>query len=364
MLIILIIVIKQDFQIEKAEQIIVSILQRIPGLEDINTVLKSTTETLIGGYSFDYFLIIELRKQNTLNTLLVKIFASGQPLWARTAVNLLLQLKINQPTSYGVFVAPYISERSSEICKSNGIGYIDLSGNCRLDFDGTYIEIKGNPNRFVRKSGLKSLFKPKAERILRVLLCEPERQWLATELAEAAEVSIGQVSNVRKLLLEREWIQDQKRGIKLIEPVQMLASWLTEYQSGRSTAYELYDMGSVGDIESTIASFCNRRGTRYAFTGFSGASRYAPFTIYGTVAVYMDISTININELPFKPVTSGANIRIISPYDDGVFYGTRNIRGQSVASPVQCYFDLKGEKARGEEAAEALLEHVIKLSWQ
>ena len=364
MLIIFFTVIKRDFQIEKAEQIIVSVLQRIPGLEDINTVLKSTTETMIGGYSFDYFLIVELRKQNTLNTLLVKIFASGQPLWTRTAVKLLLQLKINQPTSYGVFVAPYISERSAEICKSNGIGYIDLSGNCRLDFDGTYIEIKGNPNRFVRKSGLKSLFKPKAERILRVLLCEPERRWLAMELAEAADVSIGQVSNVRKLLLEREWIEDQKIGIKLIEPFQMLTSWLTEYQPDRSTTYELYDMGSVGDIESTIASFCNRTGTRYAFTGFSGASRYAPFTTYRTVAVYMDISQENITELPFKPVTSGANIRIISPYDDGVFYGTYNFRGQSVVSPVQCYLDLKDEKARGEEASEALLEQVIKPSWQ
>ena len=364
MLIIFFPVIKQNFQIEKAEQIIVSVLQRIPGFEDINTVLKSTTETLIGGYSFDYFLIVELRKQNTLKTLLVKIFASGQPLWARAAVKLLLQLKINQPTSYGVFVAPYISEKSAEICKGNGIGYIDLSGNCRLDFDGTYIEIKGNPNRFVRKSGLKSLFKPKAERILRALFCEPERQWLAMGLATSADVSIGQVSNVRKLLLEREWIKDQKRGIKLIEPLQMLASWLTEYQLDRSTVYELYDMGSVGDIESTISSFCNRTGTRCAFTGFSGASRYAPFTTYRTVAVYMDISESNVNELPFKPVTSGANIRIISPYDDGVYYGTRNIRGQSVASPVQCYLDLKDEKARGEEAAEALLEQVIKPSWQ
>ena len=129
---------------------------------------------------------------------------------AHGPIKLLLQLKINQPKSYGVFVAPYISERSAEICKSSGIGYIDLSGNCRLDFDGTYIEIKGNPNRFVRKSGLKSLFKPKAERILRVLLCEPERRWLAMELAEVADVSIGQVSNVRKLLLEREWIEEQK----------------------------------------------------------------------------------------------------------------------------------------------------------
>ena len=183
------------------------------------------------------------------------------------------------------------------------------------------------------------------------------------ELAEAAIVSIGQVSNVRKLLLEREWIQDQKRGIKLTEPLQLLDGWLAEYQSDRNTVYELYDMGSVGDIESTIGAVCNRTQTRFAFTCFSGASRYAPFTTYRMVAVYMDIAEgKNREELPFKPVTSGANIRIISPYDDGIYYGMH--RGRTAVSPVQCYLDLKDEKARGEEAAEALLDQVIKPSWQ
>ena len=313
---------------------------------------------------FDYLYLVSFQRQNENKTLLVRFEVSGQPRSARAAVNELIIFQSRQLGDYGVFVAPYISDASAEICESNGIGYIDFSGNCRLDFDGAYIEIKGNPNRFVRKSGLKSLFKPKAERILRALICEPKRQWLALDLAESTEVSIGQVSNVRKLLLEREWIEDQKTGIRLIEPLQMLASWLIEYQSDRSTVYELYSMGSVGDIESTISSFCNSTGTRYAFTSFSGASRYAPFTTYRTVNVYMDISARNINELPFKPVTSGANIRIISPYDNGVFYGTRSIRGQSMASPIQCYLDLKDEKARGEEAAEALLEQVIKPSWQ
>ena len=356
--------IKEDIQIEEARRVILSTLKRIPELMDIQIDLEAFSENRIDKYKYDFILFVSFRKQNDRKTLLVKIGASGQPRSARAAVSELIVFQTRQQGGYGVFVAPYISERSAEICKSNGIGYIDFSGNCWLNFDSIFVEIKGNPNRFSRKSELKSLFKPKAERILRALICEPERQWLALDVAESAEVSIGQVSNVRKLLLEREWIEDQKRGIKLIEPLQMLTAWVTEYQPERSTAYEFYDMDSVGDIESAISSFCNRTGTRYAFTGFSGASRYAPFTTYRTVAVYMDISQESITELPFKPVTSGANIRIISPYDDGVFYGTRNIRGQSMASPVQCYLDLKDEKARGEEAAEALLEQVLKPSWQ
>ena len=234
-----------------------------------------------------------------------------------------------------------------------------------MHFDSIFIEIKGNPNRFSKKSELKSLFKPKAERILRALLHEPGRQWLTTELAESVVVSPGQVSNVRKLLLGREWIQDQKRRIKVTEPLQLLDSWLANYQSNRNTVYEFYDMGSVGEIESTIATICHHMQTRYVFTSFSGASRYAPHTTYKTVTVYMNtVGANNLGDMPFKPVTSGANVRIISPHDEGVYYGARTIRGQNIASAIQCYLDLKNEKARGEEAAEALLEQVIKPSWQ
>ncbi|MYC26579.1 MAG: hypothetical protein F4X63_01095 [Nitrospira sp. SB0662_bin_26] len=296
---------------------------------------------------------------------MVEVKSSGQPRLARAAVNSLIAARLNRPGTYGVFVAPYISDASAEICKDSGIGYIDFVGNCWLHFDSIFMEIKGNPNRFIRKSELKSLFKPKAERVLRALLHEPGRQWSTAKLAEKVGVSQGQVSNVRKLLREREWIQDRKWGIKLTESLQLLDSWLANYQSNRNILYEFYDMGSVGEIESTLATICHQRQTRYAFTGFSGAARYAPFTTYKTVTVYMDnVSTTNLGDLPFKPVTSGANIRIISPYDEGVYYGTRTIGGQIVAAAIQCYLDLKNEKARGEEAAGALLEQVIKPSWQ
>ena len=351
--------IKEYTRIEEARQAILSTLQRIPELADLKVEPENWTEKPRAD------LLVSFRKQNDRKILLVQVGSSGQPREARAAANLFIALRSKWSGIYGVFVAPYISDASSEICQDSGIGYIDFVGNCRLHFDSIFMEIKGNPNRFRRKSELKSLFKPKAERILRALLDEPERQWLTAELAEAADVSPGQASNVRKLLLGHEWIQDQKRGIKLTEPLQLLDSWLANYQSNRNTVSDFYDMGSAGEIEATIATICNQMQTRYAFTGFSGASRYAPFTTYKTVTVYMDnVIANNLWDLPFKPVTSGANIRIISPYDEGVYYGTRNIRGQTVASAIQCYLDLKNEKARGEEAAGALLEQVLKPSWQ
>ncbi len=351
--------INENIRIEEARQAILSTLRRIPELADIQVVSESWTEK----HRTD--LLVSFRKQNDRKTLLVEVKSSGQPLPARAAVNSLLVLLSNRPGTYGVFVAPYISDASAKICQDSGVGYIDFVGNCWLHFDSIFMEIKGNLNRFSRKSELKSLFKPKAERILRALLHEPGRQWSTMELAEAVNVSPAQISNVRKLLLERESIQDQKRGIKLTSPLQLLDSWLANYQPNRNTLYEFYDMSSTGEIEATIATICHQRQTRYSFTGFSGASRYAPFTTYKTVTVYMDnVKANNLGDLPFKPVTSGANVRIISPYDEGIYYGKRTIQEQTVASAIQCYLDLKNEKARGEEAAGALLEQVLKPSWE
>jgi hypothetical protein len=47
-----------------------------------------------------------------------------------------------------------------------------------------------------------------------------------------------------------------------------------------------------------------------------------------------------------------------------VFYGTRELEDAPIVSPVQLYLDLKQTKGRGEEAAAAILEEVIKPRWR
>ncbi len=92
------------------------------------------------------------------------------------------------------------------------VGYIDLAGNCRLSFDNVYIEQEGRPNLFSEKRDLRTLYSPKAERVLRALLHGPGKIWKIKELAEAVEISLGQASNVKKLLNDREWIQAGPTG--------------------------------------------------------------------------------------------------------------------------------------------------------
>ncbi len=69
------------------------------------------------------------------------------------------------------------------------------------------------------------------------------------------------------------------------------------------------------------------------------------------------------SSLSLKRSDSGANVTLYAPYDEGVLYGARPIDGICIASPVQVYLDLLGMKGRGEEAAKALLEEVIRRSW-
>ncbi len=67
--------------------------------------------------------------------------------------------------------------------------------------------------------------------------------------------------------------------------------------------------------------------------------------------------------LNLKEVESGANVMLLEPYDEGLFYGTQVIDDIKIASSVQIYLDLRGYKGRGEEAAEVLLRDVIKPKW-
>jgi hypothetical protein len=64
-----------------------------------------------------------------------------------------------------------------------------------------------------------------------------------------------------------------------------------------------------------------------------------------------------------KPVTSGPNVTLFEPYDEGVMDGSRDVDDIRITSPIQTYLDLRGFRGRGEEAAEAVLREVIRPTW-
>ncbi len=309
-------------------------------------------------------LAVKIRTPDSTRQIIAEIKGSGQPRLAREAVNQLLRYKDRISDGYFVFIAPFISPRAADICRSEGIGYIDLSGNCLLSFDTIYINRDGNPNKYIENRELKSLYSPKAERILRVLLCNPGRKWKVKELANESEVSLGQVSNVRKMLLDREFVSGERGGLKMIQPAKLLEEWAENYDYRRNRIQEYYSLKNVADIESAVAAYCDSNKIQYALTGFSGAARVAPGTRYNKAMIYVyDFMGNDVSELLLKEVKSGGNLLLLTPYDDGVFYGISGIDDVQIASDIQLFLDLQGYRGRGDETAQVLFERILKKNW-
>lgn len=308
---------------------------------------------------------VRLRLPDQEVKLLVEVKNSGEPRFARDAVNQLLRHLDTLPGSYGVFFAPWVSPAAASICQEAGVGYVDLAGNCRLAFGTVHIERTGNPNPFAEKRDLRSLYSPKASRVLRVLLHDPRRPWKLQALAEEAHVSVGQAHKVKSLLAGREWLRPDADGILLSKPAELLAEWAKNYSHRKNESHLYYILETPRKAEEGLTATCSRLGIRCALASFSAAARYAPFVRYQRAYAYVQEGRIEelVQSLRLKEVPSGANLALWIPYDDGVWYGAKELAGTEVTSDIQTYLDLQDRHERGDEAARFLLEQEIKPRW-
>jgi len=313
--------------------------------------------------------VIKVRtKDKEQYCLFFEVKSIGQPRYVRMAVNQLQAIISQRLNIYGVFGAPYLSEESMRICRENDIGFIDIAGNCLLKFNNVYISIQGKPNPYPATRPLKSLFAPKAARGLRVLLCNPKKEWGVEELAKEANISLGQASNLKRKLLDYEFIEEVKtqKGLRfrVLNPESVLNKWVENYSYRKNKIRNYYSFDEVKDIEKKLFTYCESNKIRYAFTLTSGASLVAPSLRYKRVFAYVeDFSEDMAKALGWKEVSSGQNISILEPYDEGIFYGLQDINGAKVVSDIQLFLDLKDYRERGEEAAKFLLERRLKPKW-
>ena len=178
--------------------------------------------------------------------LVVEVKSNGAPRFARSGVYQLESCvgRLSQSARANgarhmipMFVSPYLSPESRAICTAHDVAYLDLVGNVRLAFDAVYIEraVADKPRSETR--ALRSIFTPKAAAILRVLLRDPDRVWRVAELAAKAKASYGHVSNVRRALLDREWLEVREAGAVIVQPEALMQTWRENYRRppGQST---------------------------------------------------------------------------------------------------------------------------------
>jgi hypothetical protein len=303
-------------------------------------------------------LLVKFRLGDQEHTLVVEVSSLGQPRQIRATVTRLAEIRRELPGAYPVAAAVYIGPQSARILKSNNLGYVDLSGNCYLGLENLMIEKEGKRNVRPSTRPLRSLFAPRATRVVRALLAEAGRPWRLEELAKAAEVSLGHSHNVVKRLEELAWVErDDRQRIRLSKPADLLEGWCESYTYRDNDLTSFFVPERVSrKFMAEVARVAEAQGRRYAFTLNAGVSLVAPRLRVPAVHCYLDgDSGILVSALGLRPAAEAdGTLHVLGPYDPGVFYGLLEKGGLKVVSLPQLYADLAHYERRGAEQAEHL----------
>jgi hypothetical protein len=317
---------------------------------------EETPDAKIGAQPVD--LLVKFRLGEHEQIMVVDVVSLGQPRQIRAAVTKMSEVRKVMPAAYPVAASVYIGSQSARILKDNNLGFVDLSGNCYLAFEHVLIEKEGKRNVRPSTRPLRSLFAPRATRVVRVLLTEPSRPWRLEELAKAAAVSLGHSHNVMKRLEDLRWVErDEAQRIHLGKPADLLQGW------GESYTYRTNEIASyfvpervTRKLMADLARTLTAEGRRYAFTLSAGLSLVAPQTRLSGVHCYLEGDPAPIAAaLGLHPAgEADGGLHLLSPYDPGVFYGLLDKAGLKVVSLPQLYADLVHYERRGPEQAEHL----------
>lgn len=346
-------------------------LERIPALEiqsiEVEWELRPSPSVPVQAPD----ILAHIRLQGRPITLACEVKDPGHPKQVRSAIaQLFAYMATNAVRAVPDMVVPliassWLSPESREICEKAGMGWFDLAGNCRIAFDGVYIERETAERPKPAARNYRAVFSPKAGQVLRTLLRDPARPWKVADLAEASGVSIGHVSNVRSALRDREWGTVDDEGLHLTAPDALLDAWRDDYEPVRGKRSCWYSILHGRQLDDTLREALSQPDTdgHAMLGGLSAAQWFAPYMRGSTTTLYADASVMPklIETLKLKPAKSGANVEIIEPDDLAILKERVEIPGAPpVSSPVLTYLDLSRLDDRGREAADHLREKLLK----
>lgn len=293
-----------------------------------------------------------------------EVKANGQPRYIRDAI-FQVQRYVQRLGSNAVpmVIAPFLSPQAQQLCRDEGVAFLDFEGNVRIASDTIFIERQVATRPKAEKRGLRSLFKPKSARILRTMLRDPARIWRVIELAHEAQVSVGHASTVGAALREREWSDQSEDGLRLIDPNGLLDAWAEEYEAPDGEQVRLYTHLHGPAFDDALRTvMAPERQARVALASFTAANWLGPYGRHSTRYLYADEEGLAVlkEALKLGPAQKAANVVIRVPNEDGVLADTVRPEPNIVCtSPVQTYLDLANAGERGQESAEHLREKLL-----
>jgi hypothetical protein len=348
----------KDFEKEGAAEF-ERLLKRIPRVK-----LKFLKTGWIGKDP-GYDLHVQLELDGKVHTLIAEVKANGQPRYAREAILRLKALAARvTPPAIPVFIAPFLSESTRELCAEEGVSFLDFEGNAKLGFDSVYLEISTPNKPASSRREYKSIFKGRSAQVLRALLSSQDRVWKLTELSQISGVSIGHVSNVRASLLDREWVHRDGHGVSLSAPKALLDAWTDAYERPLSEERRFYTSIHGSMLESTLAEFfaALNKTAEIAMASFSAAQWIAPYGRTATQYLYGNESIVPslTKALRLSSPAKGDNVVMWIPSTTDIYFESRKeANGIRCTSALQTYLDLAQSGERGREAADHLRRNAL-----
>jgi hypothetical protein len=214
---------------------------------------------------------------------------------------------------------------------------------------------------------MKILLGDKANIIIRAMMSQPDRKWVARDFEKEFGVGRARAAAVLSALRVKGFVGGIRSG-RLAHSVlqnkeELLEEWLKVYKFELNEAHLYYSARE--DILSRLREYfaAKNESKKYALTLHTGANFITHYVNTPTIYCYLSAekfknASLDLRQsLDLKELKKGGNIYLIKPYyKNTAFFNTQTIKGYNVVSDLQLYLDLYHFPQRGRDHAEYLLK--------
>lgn len=212
---------------------------------------------------------------------------------------------------------------------------------------------------------MKILLGDKANIVIRAMLSQPGRKWVARDFEKEFGVGRARAATVLSALYAKGFVGGIRSGrlahSALQNKAELLEEWLKVYKFELNEVHLYYssDDDVLGRLKKYFATRNEPKG--YALTLHSGANFITHYVNTPAVYCYLppgDFKNVSLDlrqSLDLKELKKGGNFYLIKPYyKKAAFFHAQTIKGYNVVSDLQLFLDLYHFPQRGRDHAEYL----------
>lgn len=213
---------------------------------------------------------------------------------------------------------------------------------------------------------IRAIFSDKSSIILRVMLSQPQRKWVARDFEKEFRVGKSRAASVLSILRKNGFVGGKASGRTahniLLNPKELLDEWTKFYSFDSNKTYLYYS--SIKNVLPKLKTYFhnNSLADNYALTLHTGANLLTRYVNTDNTYCYLNCAKFDEvlldlrQSLNFKELKKGGNVFIVKPhYKESIFVNKQQIKGFNVVSNLQLYLDLFSFPQRGREHAQYLL---------